>query len=280
MTRDRKLHHAGLRTWGLVILLLLLAPATALADWEVYVGGGLGISFAEGNAIGSEGPTPTPATIGGKANDGSPMLEGFVGLEIPMDELVPRELLLDVRLPDWPVRVELEAAGLREYELRNFLNTDLFFTEIETTTLFLNAWVDVPMTSLYRPIQYTFGLGRQPRVRQWLEPASLFVGVGVGYAHTDFAGTSNSGSASNEFDDFAWNAGVGVNYALTDAVDLSAGYRFTCFAGEQCMAHNEGFELTPTGGGTNATDYLEYDLMAHEIRVQVRVEVFEFQSPW
>ena len=37
-------------------------------------------------------------------------------------------------------------------------------------------------------------------------------------------------------------------------------------------------ELTPSGGVS--TDFLEYDLFAHEIRVQVRVEVFEFLSPW
>ncbi|MEM9175954.1 MAG: hypothetical protein AAGC67_12035, partial [Myxococcota bacterium] len=207
MARDRNLH-TWLRSWGLVILLLLGGPASAVAEWEVYVGGGLGISYAEGNALGREGAAL--ALIGGKDVDGSPMLEGVVGLEVPMDQLVPREWLLDVRLPDWPVRIELEAAGLREYELRNFLLGDLFFAEIETTTVFFNAWLDVPMTSIYRPIQYTFGLGRQPRIRQWLEPASLYVGVGVGYAHTDFDGTSNSGSASGEFDDFTWNAGVGV----------------------------------------------------------------------
>ena len=277
MTRDRKLH-TPFRTWGLVILLVLGVPASAVADWEVYVAGGLGISLAEGNAVGRQSPTLVP--IGGEDSDGSPMLDGIVGLEIPMDELVPREMLLDVRLPDWPVRLELEAAGLREYELRNFFGTDLFFTEIETTTAFFNVWLDIPLTSIYRPVQYTFGLGRQPRIRQWLEPANFYFGVGVGYAHTDLKGTSNSGSASKEFDEFAWNAGTGFNYALTDAVDLSLGYRFVCLAGEQCMATDEGFELTPTGGGAANTDYLEYDLLAHEVRVQVRVEVYEFLSPW
>ncbi len=277
MTRDRTLQ-ITIRSWGLVILFLLVGPATAVADWEVYVAGGLGISLAEGNAVGQQS---APAVfLGGEDTDGSPMLDGIVGLEIPMDELVPREMLLDVRLPDWPVRVELEAAGLREYELRNFFGTDLFFTEVEATTLFLNAWLDIPLTSLYRPFQYTFGLGRQPRIRQWLEPASLYVGAGVGYAHTELSGTSNSGSASDDFDDFAWNAGVGIGYALTETVDLSAGYRFLCLAGQDCMAHNDGFELTPTGGAAQATDYLEYDLLAHEVRVQIRVEVYDFFSPW
>ncbi|MBY0399133.1 hypothetical protein K2X89_02480 [Myxococcota bacterium] len=45
------------------------------------------------------------------------MLDAAVGLEVPTDELVPREFLLKVRLPEWPVRSEIEAAGLREWEL-------------------------------------------------------------------------------------------------------------------------------------------------------------------
>lgn len=277
MTRDRTLH-TPLRSWGLVLLLVFGGATTAAADWEVYVAGGLGISVAEGNAVGQQ--SAPPVLLGGEDSDGSPMLDGIVGLEVPMDELVPRDLLLDVRLPDWPVRLELEAAGLREYELRSFFGTDLFFTEVEATTLFLNAWVDVPLTSLYRPVQYTFGLGRQPRIRQWLEPASLYVGVGVGYAHTELSGTSNSGSASDDFDEFAWNAGIGIGYALTESVDLSAGYRFLCLAGQQCMTHDDGFELTPTGGAPQPTDFLEYDLLAHEVRVQIRVEVYDFLSPW
>ena len=278
MTRDRTLH-TTLRSWGLVLLLAFGGATTAAADWEVYVAGGLGTSVAEGNAVGQQSALPV-VLLGGEDTDGSPMLDGVVGLEVPMDELVPRDLLLDVRLPDWPVRLELEAAGLREYELRSFFGTDLFFTEVEATTLFFNAWVDVPLTSLYRPVQYTLGLGRQPRIRQWLEPASLYVGVGVGYAHTELSGTSNSGSASDDFDEFAWNAGIGFGYALTEHVDLSAGYRFLCLAGQQCMTHDDGFELTPTGGGPQPTDFLEYDLLAHEVRVQFRVEVYDFLSPW
>lgn len=273
MRRDKKF-------WAGVLFAAasIVFPNASAADWEVYIAGGLGISLAEGNAVGQQSVGPT--ILGGEDTDSSPMVDGVVGLEIPMDEIVPREMLLDVRLPDWPVRVELEAAGLREHELRTFAGPQLFFTELETTTLFLNAWLGIPLTSIYRPIQYTFGLGRQPRIRQLLEPATFYFGVGVGYAHTDLRGASNVFAASDEFDDFAWNAGFGIDYRLTDRVDLSLGYRYLCLAGESCMAHNDGFELTPTGGAPQPTDYLEYDVDAHEFRVQIRVEVFEFLSPW
>ena len=122
-----------------------------------------------------------------------------------------------------------------------------------------------------------FGLGRQPRVRQFLTPVRLYFGVGIGHAHTDLRGVGGVLAASDEFE---WNAGVGIDYALTDFADLSAGDRSVCLACEKWMAHDNGFELMTTGGAVGANDYIEYDVRAHEFRVQVRVEVFEFLSPW
>jgi hypothetical protein len=119
------------------------------------------------------------------------------------------------------------------------------------------------------------GLGRQPRVRQFLTPTHLYFGVGIGHAHTDLRGAGGVLAASDKFE---WNAGVGIDYALTDFADLCAGDQSVCLAGEKWTAHDNGFELMETGGAVGANDYLEYDVRAHEFRVQV--EVFEFLSPW
>ena len=262
-------------TLGLIGAIGLLVSSQATADWDVYVSGGLGIS---GNLLETQG-LQSGQVLGGEDSDTSTLIDGAVGLEIPMDELVPREWLTDIRLPAWPVRFEIEAAGLREYELRTFAAADVFFTELEATTLFFNTWVDFPLVEVARPFQYLFGLGRQPRVRQWLEPGRLFAGVGVGMSALDVRGTSNAIRASDDFIEFAWNAGAGVDYALTDAVDLSVGYRFLCLSGD-CMAHSDGLDLTPTGGAPLATDFLSYDIQSHELRVQIRVEVFDFRNPW
>ena len=263
--------------WVGVIAALWLCAAESSADWEVYVGAGLGISAADSGTNGAR----SGVALGGSDIDTSPMLDGTVGLAIPMDEIVPREWIGRGRLPDWPVRFEIEGAGFREYELRSSANTERFYTEIETATMFLNGWLDVPLITLWRPVQYLGGLGRQPRTRQWLDPGSLYFGVGIGMAALDVQGTSNVFTVRDEFIEFAWNAGLGIDYALTDNVDLSVGYRFLCFAGEKCMAHNDGLEL-PISGGTPATgDFdLKYELMSHELRVQIRVEVHDFLSPW
>ena len=100
-------------------------------------------------------------------------------------------------------------------------------------------------------------------------------------AFIDARGTSNVISGDDDFLDFAWNAGVGANYSLTDTVDLSMGYRFVCFGESQCMAHDVDMEYDLTGGTPTAGDLpLDIDLMAHEFRVQVRVEVWSFVNPW
>jgi hypothetical protein len=199
-------------------------------------------------------------------------VDGAVGLKIPMDELLPREWLFDVRLPDWPVRFELEAAGLREFELETNLGAVDLFSTMKVTTVMVNSWLDIPLVQLWRPVQYLGGLGRQPRLRQWLEPGSFFLGTGIGFSMIDLRGSSNIGiSGSDDIYDFAWNVGTGVNYALTDRVDLSMGYRYVGL-GKQKLDLDEG-----AGPQDGSVDY-EPDI--HEFRVQIRVEVYDFLSPW
>lgn len=262
---------SGISGVGVAALVLLLALESS-ADWKLYVSGGIGISGAEVDTDGVvfDGVTTTP--FSGDDTDSSPLIDGAFGLEIPMNEILPREWLGDIWLPDWPVRFEMEGAGLREYEFQTTAGSEKYFTEMTASTFFVNFWLDVPMVSAYRPIQYVFGLGRQPRVRQWLEPASFFFGTGVGFAAHEIKGTSNVFSSDEDFIDFAWNAGAGVNYALTDLVDLSFGYRFLGLA-------DQDVELQ-SSGPTPIQNELTYENLIHELRVQVRVEVFDFLSPW
>ena len=100
------------------------------------------------------------------------------------------------------------------------------------------------MLTAYKPVQYTFSLGRQPAVRRWLEPASCYAGIGIGF---------------------------GVNYAFTDHVGLSRGYRYVS-VGERT--------IDLTGGVPGPYDELDLDLQIHEFRVAVRIRVFEFFGPW
>ena len=267
----RRCERVGSSFVGIGVLLIgLLAAGQSAADWKVYVAPGFGISGAIIDTDGRE--ASTPVDLFGSDSDSSPLLDLAVGLEVPMDELVPREWLFDVRLPDWPLRVELEAAGLREYELRTDTSgPDGFFTEIKATTLFVNGWVDIPLTTIYRPIQYTLGLGRQPKIRRWLDPASFYIGAGIGVGFLEIDGTSNVLSADDDPIDFVWNVGAGFNYALTERVNLSAGYRFVSL-GKQTIDLD--------GPVLNNGDEVEFDPQVHEFRIAIRVRVFDFLSPW
>jgi hypothetical protein len=249
----------------------LFGAGQAIADWNVYVAPGLSISRATVDTDGQSSIPPAVTRMTGSDNDSSPVLDLAIGVEIPMDELVPREWLLDVRLPDWPVRVEAEVAGLREYEFRTVAGGEAFFTEFKTTTLLFNTWVDIPLISAYRPVQYTFGLGRQPAIRRWLEPASLYIGGGIGMGVLDIDGTSNVVSGDDDPIDFAWNVGVGVNYALNDQISLSTGYRFVGLG-----KHT----VDLRGGVPGPNDEVEFDPQIHEFRVAIRIRVYEFLSPW
>ena len=104
---------------------------------------------------------------------------------------------------------------------------------------------------------------------------SLYFGAGVGFHKTDFDGTTNVFNAEDDVLEFAWNAGTGLNYAVTDRVSLSAGYRYVGL-GEQSIDFDAGSSAAPINPG----DDVDFDLDIHEFRFQVRVRVFEFMSPW
>ncbi len=265
--------------WGITALVgsLFLGVSESAAEWRLYVQGGLGISGAE---VETDGKAGDFNSLLGSDSDSSPLLDAAFGLEVPMDELVPRELLLKVRLPNWPVRLEVEAAGLRQWEFDTVAGAkrpdpggEHFFSKIDATTVMFNSWVDIPLVSIVKPVQYLFGLGRQPNLRRWLEPMSLYMGTGVGViAKMEIDATSNVVDAQDDVVDFAWNVGTGINYQFTENVKISVGYRYL---GLSKLSVDTSGEFTP-----GAIVEVDYDLSSHELRVAIRVLVFEFPSPW
>lgn len=252
----------------------LLFAGAAHADWKAYVAADFGISASTVDTDGRFDSGTDVFELKGMDDDSSPLIGGAIGVEIPMSEILPREWVADVRLPDWPVRFELEGAGLREYEFRTIgLGGQAFFSEVEATTFFFNTWLDVPLLSAYRPVQYLFGLGRQPRARQLLEPMSFYLGLGIGFSNLEFKGTDNLAQVSDDFIEFAWNAGAGINYQLTDRVALAAGYRFIGL-------EEVGPGLDGRGIPDDPNAQLDFDQDIHEFRATVRVAVWEFLSPW
>lgn len=138
------------------------------------------------------------------------------------------------------------------------------------TTGLVNSWVDVPLVELWHPVQYLGGFGRQPQLRESLEPGSFYLGCGIGFSVLQVEGTDNVLSGSEEICDFTWNLGAGVNYALTDTVDLSFGYRYVGIGKQKIDLCNV---AVPDGD-------VKFDPHVHELRVQIHVEVYSFLNPW
>ena len=266
-------------TISIAILGVIATVATpANADVDLYASPQFGISGlfvdTDGQAQ-TGGPAATP--YGGDDTDGSPLLGLAIGLQVPMDELVPREMLADMRLPSWPMRFELEAAGLRDFDFRTDgagAGADIFTTEIAATTLMANAWTDIPLITMWRPVQYVFGLGRQPRLRNWIEPGSFYLGAGVGFTALEIDGTDNVLRAKEDIFDFAWNVGAGINYELTERVTLSGGYRYVGLGASTGVQEVDlDLDGSPVGD-------LEYDLQVHEFRVGIQIRLFSFRGAW
>lgn len=266
---------------GPLIALGLLVAAPAQATWQLYVSGEFGYSIANSKVSGEAEVADPPEKFSGKDNDVSPLVGGAFGVEIPMHELTPWRLPYDLRLPDWPVRFEFEASGLRDYELETdglFApgpTSDPFNTEIKAWSFMTNAWLDIPLRGLYRPISATSGfIFNTPRLptlkRLVLDPLSLYAGVGIGFAHVDVDSSEPGFEGNKKKYDFAYQFGTGLGYQLTDYVNLGIGYRYQKPAKLKLKLEDD----------ADRPGKLRTKNDIHEIRFAIRVRIFDLPYPW
>lgn len=259
---------------------LFIAPM-ASADVDFYLTPEFGISGMISDVDGEAANVTGPLIFSGDDTDASPLLGLAVGLEMPLDEMLPREWLADIRLPNWPIHFEIEASGLREYDLRtNGIGPEDYFSEIKATTSFVNTWLDIPMTTLWRPFQYIFGLGRQPRLRSLIDPVSFYLGAGIGMTALEFKGTDNTFETDDDVIDFAWNVGAGFRYAVTDRVSISSGYRYVGLGTDKGSQDIDLGQRSLNGAQGSPGDSLDYDFQVHEFRLGIQIKVFSFRGAW
>jgi hypothetical protein len=235
--------------FGLLAALLLGARAGAA---DLYLSGTLGNSGGFGS---SSGKTDF-FDIDGDDSDASPSYGGSFGLSFAMDEAVPS--IRSFELPSWTVRMELEFLTGRDYELRSDGATgqDDFFTEVDAWTLLPSVWVDLPLRT---PISWLFG--RVPV----LEPMSLYGGGGIGLASVDLYTRDQAFIGKTDSLNFAWQAGLGLAYELTDTTTFSVGWRYLS------MGETEADLLLAPGvkGGK-----FTLDMSSHEILTGLRVNFY------
>jgi hypothetical protein len=259
---------------------LCIASSPASADWRLYTSADLGYSIMNADVDGEINFDPPTFNIGGSDTDVSPLLGGTVGIAIPMDEIAPLELPRGWRLPTWDVRAEIEATGLRSYDIRTRPivagNADVL-TEADVWTLTTNFWLDMPMRSLYRPISWTtsrlFGRWRLRTLKYALDRSTFYWGVGIGVASLDVTTREADNRGSSQDYNFAWQAGAGFGYQVSDRVNLSLGYRYLDPGDVE-------FNLRGASLPVDGSSFVKVDPDIHEVRAGVRVEVWDFATPW
>lgn len=218
---------------------------------DLYLSGTLGGS---GTVATASGKTDF-FEVSGEDSDSSPAYGGTLGLAFPIDEALPT--IKQYEMPSWIVRTEIEFLTGRNWELRtDGANSDDFFTEVDLWTLMPNFYLEVPVRS---PIQWLFG--RIPM----LEPMSLYASGGVGAAVIDLNATDNVSEGTAHKTNFAWQAGAGITYQMTDITTFQLGYRYSDFG-------TVGADLK-FGPGAKAGGY-DLDLTSHEVIAGLRLNFY------
>ena len=259
-------------------LVCMVAAAPAGADWRLYTSADLGYSIADSTVKGEINFDPPTFDIGGSDMDVSPLLGGAFGIAIPMDEIAPVEMPRWV--PDWDVRGEVEAVGLRSYDFRTrpiVPGNAKVSTELDVWTVMANVYLDVPMRGLYRPISWTtsrlFGRWRLRTLKYALDRTTFDFGLGIGVAGLDVTTSEADNEGKSTDYNFAWQANAGFSYKVSDRVKLNLGYRYLDPGDSE-------FNLRGASLPQDGSSFVKIDPEIHEVRAGVRVEVWDFATPW
>lgn len=272
----------SLATWALTGLAVLTLATPAAAQWSVYSSADLGFSIADATGDGTIDTAGGTFTLGGDDTDVSPFLGGAIGLRVPLSEATPWST------PRWlegfALREELEIVGLRNYKLSTdppeqngtpVASGGKTITEIDTWSVMVNTWLDVPLDGLYRPISWTsarlFGRWRLRTLKQILERTTISGGAGIGATFLDVETNQGGTRGDDKTNEFAWQAGAGIGYQLSDRVNLSFGYRYI---------DPGSVDMGLSGDGALSGSDFEIDPEIHEARATLRVEIFDFVNPW
>jgi hypothetical protein len=232
--------------------LLVAAPVEAA---EIYLSGALGNASTQGEA---DADYDIGETAGGEDTDSSPAFGGTLGLAFPIDEALPA--IKEFEMPSWIVRTEMEFMTGRDNELSTDAvgAGDKQFSEVDAWTLMPNFTLEVPIRE---PVRWAFG--RVPV----LELMSVYANVGLGIATIDLSSSDNLSRAEEDELNFAWQAGAGITYELTDTTTFMLGYRYVD------LGEMEADLMFLVPDPVKAGEF-SIDLTSHEIVAGLRIDLY------
>ena len=225
---------------------------------ELYLSGDLGISWTEGEGVGTN--DVVGVSNEGTGEDATPVYGGALGAIFPMNSVLPWKWRMpgfreEASFPEWPVRFEVEHLRGRDAELAtpSFNPFDSYRVDVNAWTLMGKVRVDLPIST---PIEAVYG--RVP----FLEPFSLYTGAGAGMSQTEIRVNTGVLTGSKDHGQMAWQALAGFGYELSEHMTLSVGWRYVDFGQTK-------FRLFDASG----TDRGRYkmDLSAHEFTTSLTV---------
>jgi len=255
----------------LLMILQLGLSQGATAEWTVYLAGELGVASGSVDGGGLSSITSPERAVGADYSDSSPLMGGALGITSPINELTPWELPYDLRLPAWPLSLEVEATGLRSFEgiQLKLMSFEKSAGSTEAWSVMFNLWQDFPLQPLSRPLASLFG--RLPNfVTDMLDRTTVRGGGGVGITGWEYLFFDTFHIAGSEAQNFAWQAGAGMGYDLSDVVNLGLGYRYFDYGETDSPIHD------------NASIRGVYFIKqtSHEFRARLTFAVYSFAAPW
>jgi opacity protein-like surface antigen len=222
-----------------------------------------GTTFDSGGYTTTQPGNPDDPTFhvanSGDDSDSGWVLGGAFGYAVPFNEMVPLDW--DWPLADWTVRFEVEgkSGGDTEYLTKGL---DPYISTVFSWQLMNNVWFDIPLDTPLR-----WAVGRVP----WLDPLTFQATAGFGLSATEIKTTNNVFRGTTLDYDFAWQAGFGLGYRLTDRVTLSTGYRYLDLG-------QHTFNLK-SGGFPDPVGKMKVALASHELNFGFRVAFYPVSSP-
>ena len=228
--------------------LAVLATAAANAGVSPYVSGKLvyGNFGIENTKLTIVDVPNQPSSLGSDETDWAPGVRAAVGAKYDVPAIMGA------------VRGELELGyhAKSKYEIQNKTNPGTSFDgEISYLSGGVNVFYDFDTKTKFKP----------------------YVGAGVGLAQIDYSLRHESaegngyviGSNGKE-NNFKWNIGAGVSYAVLPNLDIDLGYRYTNYGKlEEKATDNASTALTPVHPTDHEYD-VSADLSSHEVSLGVR----------
>ena len=226
---------------GLIAVMvgMVLSSSVQATEYLPYVGGRVSYVSMNNEADQWISNSGTKSTIVDKRlNDETWGTRLAVGVEVPLCGGLAKSVRTEL---EYGVIDDTHNSGTYSHNIGGFSIPTGYNIESKIQTIMLNVYYDLDTGTRFTP----------------------YVNAGVGYANIrEKAGVSNqyaSETAKDHEDNFAWNVGAGVSYAINYNVSAELGYRYTDYGS---------VKYSDVQGGYASSAERDYD--SHEIMLGLR----------